>query len=131
MTTPKLSERERRFVEAFMGKAAGNATKAAIAAGYSVKSARRSGTRLSTKRHIREAIAARQKDDPAVADREERQRFLTSMMRDIEGHPLARLKACDQLSKIGGDYIERHEHAGKDGGPLVVKFGGRYRETDA
>lgn len=54
------SERERRFIEAFMGEAAGNATEAARLAGYSPKSARRIGTRLSSKVHIRAAIEQRQ-----------------------------------------------------------------------
>lgn len=56
----KLSERERRFVDAYVGKAQGNASKAAEIAGYSAKSARRIGTRLSTRVHVREAIAAKQ-----------------------------------------------------------------------
>jgi phage terminase small subunit len=43
-----------------MGQAAGNATAAAKLAGYSVKSARRIGTRLSTKAHIQFAIRERQ-----------------------------------------------------------------------
>ncbi len=55
-----LTERERRFVEAYMGAAAGNATEAAKLAGYSVKSARRIGTRLSSKVHIRAAMEERQ-----------------------------------------------------------------------
>ena len=38
-----LSERERRFVEAYMGVGAGNATKAAWIAGYTTKGARRTG----------------------------------------------------------------------------------------
>lgn len=55
-----LSERERRFIEAYLGAAEGNATKAAVLAGYSEKSARRIGTRLSAKVHIQAAIAERQ-----------------------------------------------------------------------
>jgi phage terminase small subunit len=51
-----LSEKERRFVDAYMGDAAGNATRAAELAGYSVKSARRIGTRLSSKAHIKSEI---------------------------------------------------------------------------
>jgi phage terminase small subunit len=58
--TQTLSERERRFVSAYVGKAAGNATVAAKLAGYSAKSARRIGTRLSSKVHVRSAIGAAQ-----------------------------------------------------------------------
>lgn len=60
MAEKKLSERERRFVEAYMGQAQGNATKAAELAGYSVKSAGRIGFRLSKKVHIQAAIGLRQ-----------------------------------------------------------------------
>lgn len=130
MAKSPLNERERRFVEAYMGACAGNATTAAIQAGYSKKTARKQGSRLLTKADIRAAIDQRVASDPLVADREERQRFLTAMMRDSEAHPLARLKACDQMSKIGGDYVERLEHTGKDGKPIqtTVTFGGRYRK---
>lgn len=60
--TPKaaLSERERRFVDAFCGQAEGNATTAARLAGYSEKSAARLGYRLSKKVHVRSEIERRQ-----------------------------------------------------------------------
>lgn len=104
-----LSERERRFVEAYMGKAAGNATKAAELAGYSVKSARRIGTRLSTKDYIQAAIESRQSNAPDVADRAERQAFWTTTMRTGE-RMTDRLKASELLGRSGADFIERHEH---------------------
>lgn len=109
----KLSERERRFVEAYMGQAAGNASKAAALAGYSPKTAYQLGSRLLKKVQIRAAIAERQQADPLVADRAERQAFLSAMLRDESAHPLARLKACDQLSKMSGDYLERREVTGE------------------
>ena len=55
-----LNERERRFIEAFMGEAAGNATEAAKIAGYSHKTARQIGSRLLSKVDIQEAISNRQ-----------------------------------------------------------------------
>lgn len=58
---PPLNERERRFVEAYMGEAAGSATKAAEMAGYSARTARQIGSRLLTKVHIQQAIYQRQK----------------------------------------------------------------------
>jgi phage terminase small subunit len=61
MTTTKLlSERERRFVDAYCGQAEGNATTAARIAGYSEKSAARIGYRLSKKVHVRSEIERRQ-----------------------------------------------------------------------
>ncbi len=56
MKTPAFSEREQRFIDAYIGQAGGNATKAAIIAGYSHKSAARLGYRLSTKVHIQSEI---------------------------------------------------------------------------
>lgn len=55
-----LSERERRFVDAYCGQAEGNATTAARIAGYSEKSAARIGYRLSKKVHVRSEIERRQ-----------------------------------------------------------------------
>lgn len=58
--TEELSERERRFVEAYMGEAAGNATKAAELAGYSARTARQIGSRLLSKVDIQQVIYQRQ-----------------------------------------------------------------------
>lgn len=126
-----LTERERRFVEAYMGEAAGNGTTAAIAAGYSRKGARQQASHLLTKANIRAAIDARASTDPAVLTREERQQWWSEVTRDATHPIVARLKASELLGKSQADFIERHEHAGKDGGPIVVKFGGRYKEAGA
>lgn len=100
---PPLSERHRRFIEAFMGRAKGNATEAAIIAGYSKHTARKQGSRLLTKGDIKRAIEERVKDDPAVADREEIQRTLTLVVRangEFSGAELQhRLRAMELLGK--------------------------------
>lgn len=54
-----LSERERRFVLAMTGEAAGNLTEAAKIAGYSPLAAAKAGWRLSKRVHIQQAMAAR------------------------------------------------------------------------
>jgi phage terminase small subunit len=129
--TPTLTERERRFVEAFMGTCAGNGAKAAIKAGYARGSAKVTASRLLTKANVRAAIAARTQADPAVADRETRQRFWTQVMdgrgRFTKVGMKERLKASELLGKSQGDFIDRHEHSGKDGAPIVVTFGGRFK----
>lgn len=107
MSAKPLSERERKFVEAYMGKAGGNATKAAIRAGYSKATARKQGSRLLTKGNIRSAIDARAKEDPNVSDREERQRFYTATMRSAKVSMKERLKAAELLGKTQGDFIKR------------------------
>jgi phage terminase small subunit len=109
----RISERERRFVEHFMGAAVGNATKAARLAGYSPKTARKQGSRLLTKGHIRAALAQRTQDDPAVWSREERQHFWTDVARGAPGYATAslrdRLKASELLGKSQADFVDRHQ----------------------
>lgn len=132
-----LTERERRFVEAFMGPAAGNATKAAELAGYSKKSASRIGYRLSRKVQVRKAIEDRADNDPKAATREERQRFWTDVMLGrapfTEAGMRDRLKASELLGKSQGDFVDTHVHTGPGGKPIEtrVTFGGRYRKADA
>jgi phage terminase small subunit len=103
----RLNERERRFVEAYMGKAAGNATRAAKAAGYAKTSAKVTGCRLLTKANVRAAIDARTHADPAVSDREDRQRFLSQVMHSTKVGMKDRLKAVELLGKSQGDFIKR------------------------
>lgn len=128
-----LSERERRFVEAFMGKAAGNATQAAKLAGYSKKTAASIGSRLLRKVKIQRALQQRVDADPAAATREQRQQFWTAVMNGTTPFKKAslkdRLKASELLGKSQADFIDKHEHGGPGGAPIAVRvvFGGRYR----
>lgn len=106
-----LSERERRFVEAYMGKAAGNATKAATLAGYAKGSAKVTASRLLTKANVRTAIDSRTAADPNVSDRETRQRFWTDVMagrgKFARTAMKDRLKASELLGKTQGDFVKR------------------------
>lgn len=105
-----LTEKQRRFVEAYMGQAAGNATEAARVAGFG--NPKSQGSRLLTFVDVKKAIEERQKADPLVASREERQRFLTAAMRGEHGGELKdRIKATEVLGKAQGDFVERHEHS--------------------
>jgi hypothetical protein len=63
-----MNEKRRRFVEAYLTDAAGNATKAAEIAGYSPKTARQIGSRLLTYADVRQAVDARSKALAARAD---------------------------------------------------------------
>lgn len=111
-----LSVKQRRFVEAYDG----NATAAAIAAGYSPKNARNTGARMLTKANIRAALRDREEERSAliIATREERQAFWTEIMRDENTMIMAKLKASELLAKSEGDFLDRHELTGKDGAPL-------------
>lgn len=113
----KLTEKQRRFVEAYMGKAAGNATEAARIAGYkgtdnTLKSV---GNENLNKPDVAAAIAERQNNDPLIATREDRQRFWTRVMNGDErdARMSDRLKASELLGKASADFVERHEHAGE------------------
>lgn len=115
----KLTERERRFVEAYMGPAAGNGTKAAQMAGYG-KNANTShalASRLLRKVTVAAAIAERveRAEKAAVADRQERQEFYTETMRAAELDRKDRLKAAELLGKTQGDFVQKVEveHAGQ------------------
>ena len=105
-STSTLTPKQRLFVEAYQG----NATEAALAAGYSKKTARFIGRENLTKPNILSAIKERGQEALAhlIAGREERQQFLTGIMRSTEERTTDKLKACDQLSKISGDYVSRH-----------------------
>lgn len=128
---PALTEKQRRFVEAFMGQAAGNATEAARLAGYDGDddSLRAIASQNLTKLNIREAIESRIDSDPLVATRFDRQRFWSRVMagKEMDGDKPAqmkdRLKASELLARSHGDFVERVEHTGKDGGPIELAPG--------
>lgn len=56
--------------------------------------------------------------DDTIADAKERRRFWTSVMRDSNADMKDRLKASELSGKADGDFIERREITGKDGGPI-------------
>lgn len=109
-----------------MGAAAGNASEAARLAGYSVKAAKVQGCRLLTKANVQAAIAERVTTDPQIATREARQRLWSDIAfgRGVYADAALkdRLKASELLGKSQADFIERHEHAGTDGGPIIYTW---------
>lgn len=119
-----LTERERRFVVAFAGAAAGNATSAARMAGYSDSTQAvlwSTASRVLARPRVLDAIREATANDPLVACKEERQRFWSRVMRGdpvmhttdegvvIEMPPAIkdRLKASELLGKACGDFVER------------------------
>lgn len=107
MANGKLTAKQQAFVEAY----AGNATAAALAAGYSEKTARSQGQRLLTNDDIQDAIKAREarRLAPTIATRQERQEFWTSVLRNEDEAMKDRLKAAELLGKSEGDFLERVE----------------------
>jgi phage terminase small subunit len=106
-----LTEKQEKFVEAYLGEANGNGTKAAKLAGYQ-GDAHALGVIAATtlkKRNVRIAIDSRTKNDGSIASREERQAFLTRVMRTEHGKMHERLKAVELLCRMHGDFIEKHK----------------------
>lgn len=103
----KLNAKRQAFVDAWEG----NATAAALAAGYSPKTAYSQGQRLLKIVEVQEAIKAReaQRLAPTIATRQERQEFWTSVLRNEEEAMKNRLKAAELLGKSEGDFLERVE----------------------
>ena len=127
-----LTVKQRRFIEAYEG----NATKAAIAAGYSPKWADRQAHTLMEKNgEIKEAIRSReeQRRSELIADRVKRQIFWTAIMRDESESMTARLKASELLAKSEGDFLERIQAQVTPVEPpqLIVRFVHRNQETGA
>lgn len=132
MSDRPLSERERRFVEAYLLDPS-NQTAAAKAAGYKGNGDALAvqASRLLRRPKVQQGIAERVKasETANIATRIQRQEFWTTAMWDAELPFMARLKASELLGKSQADFIERHEHGGPDGQPIAhrVVFGGRYK----
>ena len=100
-----LTAKQQRFVSAYDG----NATRAAIEAGYSERWAASNIDKLLKNTEIQAAIQNREKDRTSslIATREERQQFWTAIMRDEETELKDRLRASELLAKSEADFLER------------------------
>ncbi|MBF0620047.1 MAG: terminase small subunit [Candidatus Omnitrophica bacterium] len=101
----QLSVKQQRFVQYYNG----NATMAAIEAGYSRKTARSQGQRLLTNVDILMAVKEREKGMvmAKIATRQERQEFWTRIMQDGGIFMRERLKASELLGKSEADFTEK------------------------
>ena len=135
-----LTEKQRRFVEAYMGEAAGNAGKAYRLAGYQASTdtaAYSAAYKLLRNAQVQRAIDDLVGADPLVAGRVEVQRFWSEVMRgkkgqraiptgegveivNIEADFKERVRASELLAKTQGQFIERVEHSGPDGGAIPL-----------
>ena len=102
----KMTLKQERFIQAYV-RNSGNATQAAIAAGYSEKGSRVEGARLLTKANIMQAI---DKARERVAGPDER-RWKKALERidDTldEGSHYEAMNAVDKLAKILGKYAPK------------------------
>jgi len=108
----KLTLKQEKFVEAYMGKAAGNATEAARLAGYKGNEATLAVTGFENLRkpNVKAAIDERSANDPLIATREDRQQFWTNVMNDPLQDMKDRLRASEILGKSQADFIDRTDN---------------------
>ncbi len=114
----ELTVKQKRFVELYDG----NATEAAVKAGYSQKYANRIAAQLMDNEKIVERIRAREseRDAAEIMTREQRKIFWTAIARDSSQSIRDRLRASELLAKSEGDFIDRKQITGKDGEPVTV-----------
>ena len=105
----KLNARQKAFCEYYV--ASGNATDAAIKAGYKEKNARFIGSENLTKANIKKYIEELQEKAKGnrIMTAIERREFLTSMIKDGAVKDTDRLKAVDILNKMDGEYTQKVE----------------------
>ena len=105
----KLNARQKSFCEFYV--ASGNATDAAIKAGYKEKNARFIGSENLTKANIKKYIEELQEKAKGnrIMTAIERREFLTSMIKDGAVKDTDRLKALDILNKMDGEYTQKVE----------------------
>ena len=105
----KLNARQKSFCEFYV--ASGNATDAAIKAGYKEKNARFIGSENLTKANVKKYIEELQEKAKGnrIMTAIERREFLTSMIKDGAVKDIDRLKALDILNKMDGEYTQKVE----------------------
>lgn len=98
----KLTSKQKKFVEFYNG----NATEAAIKAGYSKKTAKAIANENLTKPYLLQAIKQRQdkETNTGIMNRQERQKFWSDIANDIKQEINARLRASELLAKSEADF---------------------------
>jgi phage terminase small subunit len=106
-----LTEKHRRFVEAYSGNG-GNALAAATVAGYSKPHPQ--GAENLQKPTVQKAIESLRMSttSSAIMTRRERQELWSAMIRDKSIPTMARLRASELLGRSQGDFLERTEISG-------------------
>jgi len=97
-----MTEKQVKFISEYTKDF--NATQAAIRAGYSPKTAYSIGQRLLKNVEVQKAM--NEYNDKLIADKEERLRFWSQIMRDSNEGMKHRLKASELLGKAQADFTE-------------------------
>ena len=116
--TRVLTEKQRRFIDFYLGLSGGNATDAARRAGYgkTYASASELGSRQLRKVEIQHAIFCDQELRKArsIADARERDILLTKIIRDDSASTHIRIAAISALNRATGRYaVHRRQSNGK------------------
>ena len=135
MSDIKLKPKELVFAEEWLKTT--NATKSAIKAGYSERTAYSAGSRLLKKVDVKQYIDERlaEMKENSIADTDEVMQFLSSTMRgdipDQFGLDPAlndRIKAAELIGKRYKLFTDKQEISGTDGEPIKVVFTGMHKE---
>lgn len=102
-----MTGKQQRFCDEYLIDC--NATRAAIAAGYSKQTAYSQGQRLLKNVEIKNYIAHQQEERSrqSLLTFEERQRILAEIAKDPNSNKSDRIKALDVYNKMTGAYVER------------------------
>lgn len=102
-----MNQRQRAFCESYL--ASGNATAAAMEAGYSARTAYSSGQRLLKNVEVQEYLDRRNEEisEDSTAEVAEIRHFWTGILRDDMAKTADRLKASELLAKTYGVFLER------------------------
>lgn len=105
----KLTPKQQAFADYYIQT--GNATEAAIKAGYSEKTARITGCENLTKPNIQQYIEDKQKEleNNRLADMTEVREFWTEAMRNSENSMKDRLKASEMIARTSGAFLDKVE----------------------
>lgn len=109
---PRLSLRQRRFVEAYTGEAQGVGSEAARIAGFKGVH-KQVAFKLMHMPHVRAAIDEICLQDGLVASREQRRAWLVKVISgEIEGETRDRVRAMELLQKSSGDFVTQVQVTG-------------------
>lgn len=123
-TTTELTHKEARFIPEYLVD--GNAARAALAAGYSERSAGRIGSQLLAKPHIKaeikKALAAQEKRTLITADEVLKRIDRVAQKAEAAGDFSAANRANQLLGQHYKLFTEKHEHGGIGGGPVLFQI---------
>ena len=133
-----LTPRQQRFVSAYLANGL-NSSEAARTSGYHGKNANVVGPRMLAAVGVQKAVQERLGKIMGAEFETVKHKVLvelqkeafdntsTVIVKDSDGNELykhnpAKMKALELLAKYAGLLIEKHEHTGKDGGPIQLKW---------